>query len=273
MPQYIYQTLMFFRKEKVEEIMHIQTGRIIAILFIGIILTIQTSFPAMAQPTVDHAIFGALLKSYVKNGQVDYTGLKIKEKQLDQYLKYLENIPPENLERADGMAFYINLYNAWTIKLILTAYPGVKSIKDLGTLFRSPWKKEYVKIHGKTTTLDHIEHDILRPMFKDPRVHFAVNCASKSCPPLLNEPYTGANLNKQLERVARDFINDPLNNFMADGILHVSRIFKWFGNDFGNDIPGYVASYAQGDLAKKMAATGKNIKIKYLDYDWSLNNM
>lgn len=253
--------------------MHKQICRIIKILFIGVILTIQLSFPAMAQPVVDHGILKKLLKSYVDNGQVDYSGLKIEEKQLDQYLKYLEDIPPENLERADRMAFYINLYNAWTLKLILTDYPGVKSIKNLGTLFRSPWKKEFVKIHGKTTTLDHIEHDILRPMFKDPRVHFAVNCASKSCPPLLDEPYTGANLNNQLEFVASSFINDPLNNFMADGILYVSRIFKWFGNDFGNDIPGYVASYAKGNLAEQIAATGKNIKVKYLDYDWSLNKM
>ena len=253
--------------------MQMKTRRIIVALFIGVILAVQPSFTAMPQPAVDHAIFGTLLKSYVENGQVDYTGFKTKEKQLDQYLKHLENIAPEKLERAEQMAFYINIYNAWTIKLILTAYPSVKSIKDLGTLFRSPWKKKFVKIHGKTTTLDHIEHDILRPIFKDPRVHFAVNCASKSCPPLLNEPYTGANLNNQLELVASSFINDPLNNFMADGILHASRIFKWFGNDFGNDIPGYVASYAKGDLAKKLAATGKDIKVKYLDYDWSLNDM
>jgi hypothetical protein len=136
---------------------------------------------------VDHGIYADLLVKYVKNGVVDYQGFKSEETKLDQYLKVLENTDTKNLSRDEQFAFYANAYNAWTIKLILSAYPGVKSIKDLGSVFKSPWKKKLVRIEGKVITLDDIEHNILRPRFKDPRVHFAVNCASKGCPPLRSE--------------------------------------------------------------------------------------
>lgn len=227
-------------------------------------------FVAARQP-VDHTGYASLLAAFVKNGLVDYKGFKADEKKLDRYLSRLESVDPQQLDRNEQMAFYINAYNAWTIKLILNNYPGVKSIKDLGTIFKSPWKKKFVKINGKTVTLDYIEHDILRPKFKDPRVHFAVNCASIGCPPLLNEPYTGADLNNQLDRVAKKFINDPNSNFVKNEALHVSRIFKWFGEDFDNDILGYVRTHAQGDLRQKIVSANGDLKIKYLDYDWSLN--
>ncbi len=222
--------------------------------------------------TVDHSIFGGLLKSHVKGGQVSYTTFKEDEADLDRYLAHLEKVDPDRLDRAEQMAFYINAYNAWTIKLILDHYPGVKSIKDLGSLFKSPWKKKFVKINAKTIHLDNIEHDILRPVFKDPRIHFAVNCASRSCPPLLAEPFTGSNLERQLEEATISFINDPQSNFVKGGRLYVSRIFKWFGEDFNDDILGYFRSYARGELAKQIANAGKELKIEYLDYDWSLND-
>lgn len=239
-------------------------------LIISILLS-HLPVPIWAQQSVDHSGYAALLKAHVKNGQVDYADFKKDEKKLDHYLALLEKVAPENLGRHEQMAFYINLYNAWTIKLILDNYPGVESIKDLGTLFKSPWEKKFVKINGKTVTLDHIEHDILRPRFKDPRVHFAVNCASKSCPPLLNEPYTGADLNHQLDAMAKRFINDPQSNYIQGDILYASRIFKWFSVDFGNDILGYFRSHARGVLAQKMDDAQNHLKIKYLDYDWSLN--
>ena len=237
----------------------------------GLIILALLPSKTWARPPVDHGIFGRLLKSHVQNGWVDYRGFKKDERQLDAYLDQMAQIDPQTLGRNEQMAFYINAYNAWTIKLILENYPGVTSIKDLGSFFRSPWKKKFVKINGETVTLDHLEHDILRPVFKDPRVHFAVNCASKSCPPLLNEPYTGAALDGQLETAASAFINDPQSNYLKGDTLYVSRIFKWFGEDFGNDIRKFVQSYARGEFAGRLEGQGDGLTIRYLDYDWSLN--
>jgi hypothetical protein len=243
----------------------------ITVGILSVIFAINAPLSIWAQERVDHSIFGDLLKSHSKNGLVDYQGFKSDEKALVRYLGVLEKVHPESLSRSEQMAFYINAYNAWTIKLILTKYPGVKSIKDLGTLFQSPWEKKFVKINGKDVSLDHIEHDILRPQFKDPRIHFAVNCASKSCPPLLGEPFTGTQLQRQLDGVTKSFINDPKSTFIKGDKLYVSRIFKWFGEDFGNDILGFVRSYAQEALAQNIGKGDKKLKIRYLDYDWSLN--
>jgi hypothetical protein len=242
------------------------------IIPIVVFVCVVPALSAESAITVDHTTYGKLLESHVKDGRVNYTTFKQDEADLDRYLAQLAAVDPEQLDRSEQMAFYINAYNAWTIKLILKNYPGVESIKDLGSLFQSPWKKKFVKINGKTMTLDNIEHDILRPVFKDPRVHFAVNCASISCPPLQDKPFTGADLERQLDAAAMSFINDPQSNFVRGDKLYVSRIFKWFGEDFGNDIPGYFRSHALGDLAKKMAKAGQKLKIQYLEYDWSLND-
>ena len=168
--------------------------------------------PAISAERVDHGLYAQLIEKHVKAGVVDYGGMKRQEKMLDQYLALLEGTDTDALTKNERFAFYVNAYNAWTIKLILTGYPGVKSIKDLGTLFQSPWKKKLVKINGEDVSLDHIEHDILRPQFKDPRIHFAVNCASKSCPPLISEPYQGTTLDEQLDANTRAFVNNPKEN-------------------------------------------------------------
>jgi hypothetical protein len=120
-------------------------------------------------------------------------------------------------------------------------------------------------------TLDHIEHDILRPRFKDPRVHFAINCASKGCPPLLGQPFTADRLDQQLDFAARRFINDTRFNRLEDNTLYVSRIFKWFGEDFDHDIIGFFRRYAEGSLKSRLDAVKSGIDVSYLDYDWSLN--
>jgi hypothetical protein len=222
---------------------------------------------------VDHTLFGELLAKNVKEGVVDYAGFKAEERKLDRYLYILEITNPDSLGREEQFAFYINAYNAWTIKLILTEYPGVKSIKDIGSIFQSPWKKEFVRINGKTMTLDDIEHKVLRPYFKDARVHFAINCASKSCPPLISEPYRGPVLDTQLDRVTGDFLNTPGNYRMEGDTLWVSSIFKWFGGDFNDDPVAFYRTYAKGELRKQLDAKGDRIKVKYLDYDWSLNGV
>ena len=220
---------------------------------------------------MDHGLYAELLKKYVQNGTVDYQGFKSVEIKLDQYLKFLEETDTKKLSRDEQFAFYINAYNAWTIKLILTGYPGIKSIKDLGSIFKSPWKKQIARINGDIITLDHIEHDILRPGFKDPRVHFAINCAAKSCPPLRPEPYRADILEQQLDEMARAFINDSRRNRIEGRTLYVSSIFKWFSEDFNNDVVGFFLKYAQGDLKKQLEDSKSKIKVKYLDYDWSLN--
>ena len=220
---------------------------------------------------VDHSIYADLLNKYVKNGVVDYQGFKNEETKLDQYLRVLANTDTKNLSCNEQFAFYINAYNAWTIKLILSAYPGVKSIKDLGSLFKGPWKKKLARIDGKVITLDDIEHNILRPRFKNPRVHFAVNCASKSCPPLRSDPYQGSILGQQLDEMTGAFLNDPSMNRLEGRTLYVSRVFKWFAGDFNEDIVGFFLKYARGDLKKRLESGKNRIKTKYLDYDWSLN--
>ncbi len=221
--------------------------------------------------TVDHSMYGEFLKKYVKDGIVDYKGLKNNERRLDFYLDILEKTDTNMLSRNDQFSFYINVYNAWTLKLILGGYPGLKSIKDLGGVFKSPWKKSICRLDGDVFSLDHIEHMILRPRYKDPRVHFSINCASKGCPPLRSEPFSGISLDGKLEESAVGFINNSSYNYLKGDTLYVSKIFEWFGGDFNNDIIGYVKKYAKGDLKKALDKKENKIKVKYLDYDWSLN--
>lgn len=241
-------------------------------LLLGFVLEALFWAPtALSADKVDHGLYADLLKAYVKNGVVDYKGFKKEEAKLDQYLSILEKTDTKALSRNEQFAFYINAYNAWTIKLILSAYPGLNSIKDLGSLFKSPWKKEIARIDGNVITLDNIEHDILRPRFKDPRIHFAVNCASKGCPPLRSEPYRGEMLNEQLNDMTKSFVNDPKYNRLEGKILYVSSIFKWYSEDFNDDILGFFLQYAEGDLKQGLERNREEIKVKHLDYGWSLN--
>jgi len=218
-----------------------------------------------ASEVVDHSIYGELLGKHVKNGFVGYQGFKNEEGKLDSYLKVLERTDTKKLARNEQFAFYINAYNAWTIKLILSEYPGVESIKDLGSILKSPWKKEFCRIDGGVVTLDHIEHGILRPRFKDPRVHFAINCA------LISEPYLGSTLDQQLDDSVRAFVNDSKNNRLDEDTLYVSKIFKWFAEDFDDDVYGFFLQYAEDNLKGELETKKGKVKIKYLDYDWSLN--
>ena len=227
------------------------------------------SSAAWAAP--DHGLFSELLATYNRDGHVNYAGLKTAESRLDAYLKGLSGIDPAVLPPADRFAFYVNAYNAWTIKLILSGYPGIESIKDLGSLFKSPWKRKFVNIHGEQVSLDHIEHDILRPQFMDPRVHFAVNCASIGCPPLYPEAFVGSRLDQQLNTATRRFINDPRYNRLKGNTLYVSKIFKWFKEDFNQDIIAFFEQYASGELKEEIMARKAKLKIEYLDYDWGLN--
>lgn len=243
-------------------------GTIISVLSCFFLVGLGSS--SWSGKTVDHSLYGEVLKKYVKDGVVDYEGFRSEEEQLDQYLKTLDETNPDELPREEQLAFYINAYNAYTIKLILENYP-LKSIKDIGGWFKSPWEIEFCEIGGKTLTLDEIEHEIIRPRFKDPRVHFAVNCASKSCPPLISEPYQGTILDHQLSANTRSFLNNPARNRLEGKTLYVSKIFKWFKEDFGGDVVGFFLKYAEEDLKDRLLAQKDQIEIEYLHYDWGLN--
>ena len=245
----------------------------IVIIFLCVIFHGPMGFisNSRSDTAVDHSIYANLLKKYVHQGNVDYRGFKMEESKLDQYLKILENVDSKRLSGNEQFAFYINAYNAWTIKLILSGYPGIKSIKDLGNILKTPWKKKICRIDGDVITLDDIEHHILRSRFKDPRVHFAINCAALSCPFLASEPFLGSTLDRQLDGATRAFINNPKRNYLEGNTLYVSRIFTWFSKDFNDDVIGFFLKYADGNLKKELEVKKNSIKIKYLNYDWSLN--
>jgi hypothetical protein len=233
------------------------------ILIFSILILFFTGH-AMANENIDNSIYASLLKKHVHKNRVNYDGFKKDEKLLDEYLAVLSRIDANSLNRNARFAFYINVYNANTIKLILTKYPGINSIKEIGGFFSNPWKQKFISLKKRIVTLDHIEHGILRPEFKDPRVHFAINCASKSCPPLRNEPFEAKKLEKQLDDQAKNFINDNNHNFIKGNTFYTSKIFKWFEDDFSDDPLLFIKRYTSEEFRE-------NIKIEYLDYDWSLN--
>jgi hypothetical protein len=226
-----------------------------------------------AQSPVPLAPYSMLLRQYVQNGSVDYAGLKAEAKRLDTYLNFLAHVEPAALSEPDQKAFYVNLYNAWTLKLVLTRYPKISSIKETGTLLKSPWKTPLVRLGGQTLTLDEVENGILRARFKDPLVHFALNCASRSCPPLRAEPYEGSRLEDQFADQARAFLNDPTRNRVEGDTLYLSRIFDWYAKDFGGPrgVLAFLRRYAGPELKAGLDRLGPEPRIQYLDYDWSLN--
>ena len=223
-----------------------------------------------------HARYGVVLERFVRDGLVDYRGLHEDPAGLDAYLDTLAAVGRRDFERwsrEDQIAFLVNLYNARTLRLIVDHYP-VESIKDIGGWFRSPWKLPVVRLFGKAVTLDHVEHDVLRARYEEPRIHFALVCAAMGCPPLRREPYVGARLDAQLDDQGRTFLADrPKNRFeAAEQVLHLSPIFKWFREDFtteGRTVAGFVRPFLPEDDARRLSPG--SVRIRYTDYDWSLN--
>lgn len=208
-----------------------------------------------------------LLQNHVDGvGNVDYKSLKANEAKLDTYLSYLNSTSPNKNWSADKeKAFWINAYNAYTLRIILDNYP-LKSIINIKNDGKTAWKTPFAKVGGKTYTLDHIEHEILRKKFKDPRIHVGVNCASGSCPKLANLAFTEDNIELELERLMKEFINDTKRNKLSKKKVEISEIFNWFKGDFtaNGSVIDYINRYADEPVNKKA-------KIKYLTYDWSLN--
>jgi len=209
-----------------------------------------------------HASFDALLrKNVTSSGKVNYNGFK-GNASFEQYLKDLSaNEPQSGWSRNKKLAYWINAYNAFTIKLIVDNYP-VSSITKLKG--GKPWDYSFIKIGSNTYSLNHIEHKIIRPTFKEPRIHFACVCAAKSCPKLANKAYTASNLNSLLTTQTKYFINNKNKNQIADKNLKVSSLFDWYASDFG-DVNAYIAKYYNGTFEA-------DTDIEFMDYDWSLNN-
>ncbi len=220
---------------------------------------------------VDNSIYKELLANHVKKSRVDYDGFKRDEAQLNKYLEILSATDPDTLSRNHKFAFYINAYNAFTIKLILSRYPEINSIKEIRSFFSSPWSKKFISLDGWTVSLDYIEHEVLRPKFKDPRIHFAINCAAKSCPPLLDRPYEGETIETRLDEQTRAFINTPRSTFVKDNTLFINKIFDWFSDDFSDNPLLFIRQYADEGLKADLDAAGSAIKISYLHYNWNLN--
>ena len=266
------------------------------------LLLLLTLLPLAAQAQFDHthAAWTALLGKHVvlTNGgsasQVRYAGFAMDRPALRAYLDSLSRLPEREFKgwtKAQQMAFLINAYNAFTIEKILTRYPDLKSIKDLGGVFSSPWKDKFFMLFGRESYLDQIEHEMLRAkgVYDEPRVHFAVNCASIGCPMLREEAYVADRLEAQLEEQTWRFLSDPTRNRYNEqsGRLEVSKIFDWFKEDWQSGYRGigaggqpvdsreqFFARYA-GLLADKPAAqtivAERKAGIAFLDYDWGLN--
>ncbi len=238
-----------------------------------------------------HSAWNVLLQKHVrwlpdgKQSRVDYKSFAANRAALKEVLQAFSAVPKaafDGWSAPQQMAFLINAYNAFTVELVLNAYPQLQSIKDLGSLFQSPWKKKFFSLLGEPRHLDWIEHEQLRPNYNEPRVHAAVNCASIGCPALRDEAFTAAKLPAQLEDGMRRFLGDRSRNRVAKGQLEVNEIFKWFREDFEKGHQGFhrledvFARYAEqlSDLATEQTALrARQLPVRFLDYDWSLNDL
>jgi hypothetical protein len=225
---------------------------------------------------INHDAWDKILASYVSASEdgvnrVDYKSLKTNAAdELSAYLQALEAVPISQYPRNEQFAYWVNLYNAATVRVIIDHYP-VKSIRDIGLLGQGPWKDKILRVEGKSLSLDDIEHGILRPIWKDVRVHYAVNCASIGCPNLALKAYRGGTVELMLDEGARAYINHSRGFDRVDGQLVVSNIFEWYQSDWGSEED--VLRHARKYATNKTAAHINGAKaIDVYDYNWSLND-
>ncbi len=241
------------------------TSMLVLLHFLG---AAQNKYPS-------NETFTRLLKKHVtEDGRVNYKGFIKDSTEFNQYLKLLTKTSPgENWTKNEIMAFWINVYNAFTIKLIMDYYP-VESIKDIGSKIQipfvnTPWDIKFIIIGGEKMDLNNVEHGILRKQFNEPLIHMALVCASKSCPVLLNEAYEPEKLMAQMEKQTRAFLSDSFRNNLSSSKPKLNMIFKWYAMDFkknGEDVISFINRYA----TKKIPP---NVKTDYLDYNWGLNDL
>lgn len=233
----------------------------------------------------NHGIWDSILKKNVVSSQggavtrINYAKIKQNPSELESYLRELSAVSKSEFTKwsqDQQLSFLINAYNAFTVKLVVDAYP-VKSIKDIGGLLSSPWKKKFFELLGESFSLDNIEHDTIRKNYNEPRIHFAVNCASIGCPPLRAEAYVAQKLSGQLQEQATLFFgNIQENRFVAgESTLQLSSLLKWYKGDFSKSgdegLVTYVGAYLPSLRDALKTTNPDQIKVKFNDYDWNLN--
>lgn len=242
----------------------------------GVALVLSLLGTATAAPRIEHGALDALLRTHVRDGAVDYAALQRDEAKLDAYLATLATVSLAGASRAQKLALYINAYNAFTLKLILRHWGRIKSIREID----EPWKQRAWTLAGETLSLDEIEHTKMRRDIGDPRIHFAIVCASKGCPALWDRAYSAAGIDAELDAAAQRFIRSRAHVRFerregARPVLHLSQIFTWFAGDFtkgeSKSVPAFVARYADEETAAAIRAAGDRLERASIDYDWSLN--
>ncbi|MCP4443079.1 MAG: DUF547 domain-containing protein [Aureispira sp.] len=232
-----------------------------SLLFLGTL----SANPSDVENGVSHKAWDDLLKKHVSStGKVNYEGFKADKSKIDAYIKTLaNNHPSSSWSKNAEMAFWINLYNAFTIQQILEVYPVSSIMKVAGG---KVWDTKKVKIGSKYYTLNQIEKDMLLKKFKEPRVHFAVNCAAKSCPPLMNKAWTESNIQSSFDLRARMFVNNLSFNTISSSSIQISKIFEWYASDFGgsSNLIKYINKYSK-------LTVSSSAKVIYKEYDWNLN--
>lgn len=230
-----------------------------------------SDYASDAKP-ITHTLWDSLVREHVDEaGLVDYEGFIADSSRLNAYLELLGNHHPNNRHwtRDERLAYWINAYNAFTVKLIVDHYP-VESIKDIknGIPFvNTVWDIKFIDIEGRTYDLNNIEHGIIRPKFEEPRIHFAVNCAAVSCPKLADRAYTAEQLDAQLTQAAESFLEDEQKNHLRPGQIKISKLFTWYQGDFtanGRTLIEYLNQYAPIGIEKEAT-------IDYMEYNWALN--
>lgn len=233
------------------------------LLIVGAMIISTMTFAAKA----DHSQWNSLLSDHVSSsGKVDYKAFKADKAKLQKYLNELEtNTVASDWSSSEIKAYWINAYNAYTVKLMVDNYP-LKSIKDLKFDGKSAWDRKWIKIGGSTLSLNDIEHKKLRAKYDEPRIHFAVNCASYSCPILLNEAYTASKLESQLTKQAKRFINDSSRNKISSDKVQLSKLFDWYKDDFTSK--GSIIAFLNKYSTVKI---NESASVSYLTYNWSIN--
>jgi hypothetical protein len=253
-----------------------------AFLFATLLLAAGPALRAQESQTFDHSIFDSLLRDHVSpEGLVDYDAFA-RSPDFKQYLGLLGEARPAPLSEAERLAFWINVYNAYTIELI-NSHGERKSIRNINKTLgifsgKGPWKERLAKVAGTVWTLDEIEHEIIRQRFTEPRIHFALVCAALGCPPLRNEAYSGEHLEAQLDDQAKRFLTESPGKNRVDReerVVHLSRIFDWYRDDFPAGSEGlgrFLAQYHPIGPKRELLDSGR-FEVKFTDYDWSLNGI
>ena len=245
-------------------------------LFAGVILFAAScsvkKFNSQSSP-VSHEIWDGLVKKHVTvEGVVDYAGFQKDSVQFNEYIKLISSAHPNdtNWNRNERLAYWINAYNAFTVQVVMRNYPteGIKEIKKGIPFVNTVWDIKFIKIEGKTYDLNNLEHGIVRPRFKEPRIHFALNCASIACPKLRNEAFTPERLDEQLTDQTRYFLSNPIKNNIGSEKSEISKIFQWYGVDFrkgDNTVRKFIDKYSDVKITA-------DTKISHKKYDWRLND-